>query len=197
MLLSILFSLKEYTVVKVLELNKHRPGERIMGLDVEAVPSSFHELRMIKDLALFLAIGCNKSRKTYWELLSEEGFNTPNLISPDAHIDPSVKLGKANVICANAFIGPCAQLGDNNLINTASILEHETTIGSHSHLAPKSVLAGRSIIHDSCFVGTGASIIDRVEIAPNTTIGAGATVINSIIKSHQTLVGVPARPLRK
>ena len=194
---SLLFSQKEYSAIKVLELNKLRIGETIMGVKVQAMPSSLHELSEVKDLAFFLAIGCNKMRKYYWELLSEEGFNTPNLISSNALIDPTVKLGQANIICPNAFIGPCAQLGDNNLINTASILEHETVIGSHSHIAPKSVLAGRSIIHDSCFIGTVASIIDGVEVASHTTRGAGATLIKSITKSHQTLVGLPARPIKK
>ena len=195
-ILSILFSQEEYSDIRVVELNKLRPGEVIMGIKVEAMPSLDH-LREVKDLSFFLGIGCNKMRKYYWELFSEEGFNSPNLISSNALIDPTVKLGQANVICPNAFIGPCAQLGDNNLINTASILEHETIIGSHSHIAPKSVLAGRSIIHDSCFIGTGASIIDGVEVASHTTIGAGATLIKSTTKSHQTLVGIPARPIKK
>lgn len=195
--LSLLFSQNKHEVISLFELGEFRTGETIMGMNVSHFPASLNELKKIKNLDIFLAVGCNKKRKHYWEIVSKEGFNTPNLISETASIDASVKLGEANVICSNVFLGPCAQLGNNNLINTGSIMEHEARVGSHSHLAPRSVLAGRSTIHDSCFIGAGATIIDYLDVVSHTTLGAGATLIKCVSKSGQTLVGVPARSVSK
>lgn len=195
--LSLLFSQDKHEIISLFELGEFRTGETIMGINVLPFPASLNELKKFKNLDIFLAIGCNKKRKHFWEIISTEAFNTPNLISSTASIDPSVKLGEANIICSNAFLGPCAQLGNNNLINTGSIIEHEAKVGSHCHLAPRSVLAGRSTIHDSCFVGAGATIIDYLDVVSHTTLGAGATLIQNVSKSGQTLVGVPARSVSK
>lgn len=195
--LSLLFSQKNHEILNLFELGEFRKCETIMGINVLPFPASLNDLKKYKYLDIFLAIGCNEKRKHFWEIISAEGFNTPNLISSTAIIDHSVKLGKANVICSNAFLGPCAQLGNNNLINTASIIEHEAKVGSHSHLAPRSLIAGRSTIHDSCFVGAGATIIDYLEVVSHTTLGAGTTLIKDVSKSGQTFVGVPARSVSK
>ena len=110
MVLSLLFSQNKHEVLSLFELGDYRTGETIMGIKVRPLPTSFGELNEIENLDVFLGIGCNKTRRHYWEIVSKSGLHAPNLIASSSSIDPSVKLGEANVICSNAFIGPCAQL---------------------------------------------------------------------------------------
>lgn len=195
-IVSLLLSLRNYDKVVVFELGKLRKGESIMGFKVLSFEEKMKNLDCKREEDFFLAIGCNKQRKRYWDLLNEKKVSIPNLVSPNSYIDPSANLGKGNVICHQAFIGPCSEVGDNNLINTSALMEHESKIGSHCHLAPKSVLAGRSTLGNSCFLGAGAQIIDQLQVASGTTIGAGACLIESIFSENQVYVGVPAKLIK-
>lgn len=191
-LLSLLAVCGEHDVMSIVDLEKPRVGEVIMGIPVIGTSTSLEAFRGRADLDFFLAIGDNALRRIWWKKVSDLGLALPNLISPQAIIDPHAHLGNANVVCARAFIGPEALLGDNNLVNTAAVLEHEVRVGSHCHFASSSTVGGRSQIGDACFVGAGATIINYVEVAGDIAIGAGATVVHPITDPG-VYVGIPAR----
>lgn len=192
-LLSLLAARGEHEMLGIVDLGEFRVGEFIMGVPVIGKITCLEAFRKLQNLHVFLAIGDNTLRQSWWQTASDLGFALPSLVSPQAIIDPHAQLGRSNVVCANAFIGPEAVLGDNNLINTAAIVEHEVRIGSHCHLAPSSTVCGRSQIGDACVVGVGATVIDYVEVAARITIGAGATVIGSIIEPGGIYIGTPAK----
>lgn len=196
-ILSILFKLNIYKEINLFELGMPREGEQIMGVDVIPFSENSEQLLAVRKEHFFLAIGCNKQRKYYWELLIKKGLSLPNLISPEASIDDSADLGLGNVICSFTLLGPCVRIGNNNLINSGSIIEHESHVGNHCHVASRSVLAGRTSIGDQCFVGAGSTIIDKISVAHGTTLGAGACLTANVLDEGLTYVGVPARPLSR
>jgi sugar O-acyltransferase (sialic acid O-acetyltransferase NeuD family) len=195
--LSLLALFDEKEVIGILDLQERLAGEVIMGSPVIGSTSCLETFHNRMNLDVYLAIGDNTLRRTWWEKAKGLGLTLPNLISPHAIVDSTAHLGEANVICARAFIGPKATLGSNNLINTAAILEHETRIGSHCHFAPSSTVSGRSKIGDGTFIGAGATVIDNIEVAAGIMIGAGATLVSNINENGGTYVGVPARLKRK
>ena len=192
---SLLLNQNVYQKIQVFELGEFTKGEQILDLEVIPFPKIYETLDSLKAEDFFLAIGCNKKRKKYWEILKKYNLPTPNLISSSSLVEHSAQLGEGNVICPRSYIGPCVQIGDNNLLNTYSLIEHESIVGSHCHMAPKSILAGRSALGDSCFIGLGAKIIDKLTIANGTTIGAGACVLESITEESRTYAGIPAKDL--
>lgn len=192
-LLSLLAACSKHEVMGIVDLAEHRVGEVIMGVSVVGSIDCLEAFRGRGDVDVFLAIGDNAIRRTWWQRVRDLGMALPNLVSPQAIVDPSARIGEANVVCARAFIGPEAMLADNNLVNTAAVLEHEVRVGSHCHLASSSTVAGRSQIGDSCFVGAGATVINNIEVAAGITIGAGATVVRNITEPGGIYVGVPAR----
>ena len=194
--ISILLSLRLYDEIHLIELGDLRIGEQILGFKVFSFTEKIKASHSDQKEDFFLAIGCNKKRETYWELLKEKRLGTPNLIAPSSFIDPSAILGEGNVICPQAFLGPCSRVGNNNLINTSALLEHESLIGNHCHMGPKSVLSGRSTLGDSCFIGVGAQIIDQLSVASGTIIGAGGCLTKNISDENQTYVGVPAKMIK-
>jgi sugar O-acyltransferase (sialic acid O-acetyltransferase NeuD family) len=191
-LLSLLIACGKHEVMGIIDLAEPRVGELIMGFPVIGSITSLDVYQMRANLDVFLAIGDIAQRRICWQKVCDLGLALPNLISPQAIVDPHAHLGDANVVCARAFIGPEAVLGDNNLINTAAVLEHEVRVGSHCHLASSSTVAGRSQIGDSCFVGAGATLINHVEVAADIIIGAGSTVVCNITNPG-VYVGTPAR----
>ena len=194
-LLSLLAARGEHEVIGIVDLAEPRAGEVVMGIPVICSSTGLEAFRGRTDLDVFLAIGDNALRRTWWEKSNELGLALPNLVSPHAIVDRRARLGGSNVVCARVFIGPEAILGDNNLINTAAVVEHEVKVGSHCHLAPSSTVAGRCQIGDGCFVGAGATVIDSVDVASGITIGAGGTVIRSITEPGGVYVGTPAKRL--
>lgn len=190
--LSVLAASGSREVLGFLDLGVPHGGELIMGIPVLGNVAGLDNFRGRSDVDVFLAIGDNEMRRTWWFAVREAGFATPNLISPHAIVDPTAQLGEANVVCARAFIGPAAVIGDNTLLNTACIVEHETSVGSHSHLAPSSTVAGRTRIGECCFIGAGATVIDKVTVVARVIVGAGGTVVHNI-DTPGVYIGVPAR----
>ena len=191
-LLSLLTACGDHEVRGIVDLAEPRVGEVIMGIPVIGSITLLEKFHGSAGLDVFLAVGNNAQRRIWWQKVGDLGLAMPNLISPQAIVDPHAHLGDANVVCARAFIGPEAVLGNNNLINTAAVLEHEVRVGSHCHFSSSSTVAGRSQIGDGCFVGAGATVIDFVKVERDITIGAGATVVRSITNPG-VYVGVPAK----
>ena len=191
-LLSLLAACDKHEVMGIVDLAEPLVGEIIMGIPVIGSITTLQSLQRRTDLDVFLAVGDNVQRRFWWQKVIDLGFALPNLISPQAIVDPHAYLGVANVVCARAFIGPEAVLGDNNLINTAVVLEHEVRVGSHCHFASASTVAGRSQIGDGCFVGAGSTVIDHIQVSAHITIGAGASVVSSLTNPG-LYIGIPAR----
>lgn len=194
--ISILLSLRLYDRIQIFELGELKRGEQILGFEVFSLAEKIKASRSDRNEVFFLAIGCNKKRETYWELLKQKKLCTPNLIAPSSFVDPSASLGEGNVVCPQAFLGPCSKVGNNNLINTSALLEHESHVGNHCHMGPKSVLSGRSTLGNSCFIGVGAQIIDQLNVASGTIIGAGGCLTKNILDENQTYAGVPAKMIK-
>lgn len=190
---SLLVARGDRDALGIIDLAEPRGGESIMGVAIIGSTGRLAEYRGRDDIDVFLAIGDNAVRRTWWQALRESGLAFPSLVSPQAIVDPTARLGEGTVVCARAFVGPDAVVGNNALLNTSCIVEHEVRIGDHCHLAPSSTVAGRSRIGDGCFIGAGATVIDRITIAADVTVGAGATVVRDIDATGGVYVGVPAR----
>jgi sugar O-acyltransferase (sialic acid O-acetyltransferase NeuD family) len=168
-------------------------GTTVGGL---AVLGTMNQIAKIKGKAkgVIVAIGDNRTRRSYAQLLAEQGFELITAIHPAAIVSTTAKIGRNVVIAANATICTEVQIGDSAIINTGAIVDHECEIGEAVHICPGARLAGRVRVASGCMVGLGASIIQCLQIAQDATIGAGAVVIRDVPASA-TVVGVPAKPI--
>lgn len=183
----------KWHVLYIIDINFKGQDESILGIDVVG-QEKLHDIKSQCNDA-FISIGDNKLRALWYEKIRSLGFNTPNIISNTAHIDPSARLGEGNLFCEFSFIGPECIIGNNNILNTRSSLEHESILGSNSHMSPSSTTGGRCHIGSEVFVGTGAVILPTTKIPNNTIIGANSLVTHSLT-SHGTYVGSPVRKIR-
>ncbi len=153
-------------------------------------------VEMSKNIAVAIAIGGNKSRKSVFERLKSDGYSLHALIHPSAVVSPSASVGDASVVMPQCVINAGAYIGLGCIINTGAIVEHDCVIGDFVHISPNAALAGGVSVGEMSHIGIGASVIQLIKIGKECTIGAGAAVISDI-PDGVTAVGVPAKIINK
>lgn len=144
---------------------------------------------------IFVALGNNKVRKKLYEKAVDIGFWPINIISNNAVISPSARLGNGICVMAGAVINVNTIIGNDCIINTNCSLDHDCVVGAHCHIAPGTAVSGTVHIGDAVQLGTGTSVIDGITIDSGSFIGAGSAVVKNI-PENVLAYGVPARVIK-
>ncbi len=126
-------------------------------------------------------------------------------ISPDAFIDPTVKLGKNVSIQRRAHIEAGAEIGDDVVIYPGVFVGRNVKIGKSTVIHPNAVIYYDTVIGENCLIhasavlgadGFGFSVsggeickipqVGRVRIGNNVEIGALSTIDRAA--NHETIV---------
>jgi UDP-perosamine 4-acetyltransferase len=193
--LEILHAAKKHEPVGFIDADPSLAGQTIGGLKVLGAANALPKLKAQKIKHAIIAIGDNRARRTYAQLLDQHGFILINAVHPKAIVAKSATLGKGVVIAAGAMVGPEAFIGDLAIINTGALVEHECVIGEAVHIGPTAALAGRVRVGELAFVGLGAKVIQCLTVGAEAVVGAGTVVIRDVA-AKTTVVGVPARIIK-
>ena len=139
-----------------------------------------------------VAIGDNRTRLHYAEMLREQGVELVNAVHPAAFVSPTARLGRNVVIAPMAAVATEARVGDSAIINTSAVVDHECDVGEGAHVCTGAALAGRVRVGRGAFVGAGARVIQCRSVGEFAVVGAGAVVIRDVPECT-TAVGVPAK----
>ena len=134
---------------------------------------------------------CSARRRLY-DHYSRCGYRFASLISKDAKISPSAKIGCGSVIQSGAYVSSNARIGKFVKVNVNATVMHDTIVGDFSTLAPCSVLLGAIQLGQDVYLGANATVLPRLKIHPNTVIGAGAVVTRDILE-QKIVKGIPAK----
>jgi len=137
----------------------------------------------------------NTKRYRLFNMAREIGYKFPVIISPEAIVDGSVKIGEGTVVMPGSIINIDSFIGKNCIINTGTIIEHDCKIGDYCHIAPGVHISGAVNIGELSFIGIGATIIQGITIGKNVTIGAGSVVIKDV-PGDVIAVGNPAKIIK-
>lgn len=182
--------------VGFVDANASLAGQIIGGLPVLGPINLLPKLRQQKKIkSAIVAIGDNRARIKYADLLREQGFDLINAIHPSASVSATASLGQNIVVAPHACICTEAKIADSAIINTAAVVDHECEIGAGAHICPGVHLAGRVRIGARAMIGIGANVIQCIAIGSDAIIGAGAAVIRDV-PDGATAVGVPARVIK-
>lgn len=146
------------------------------------------------EVLLFIGIGDPKIIKKVSENFSSYEF--PNLISPDVHLDDSIKLGKGNIFTKGVNPTVDIEIGSFNIFNLNITIGHDSKIGSFNVLNPGSTISGGVVIGDGNLIGTGATILQNLSIGNNNVVG-GNGLLSKSIENNLTMIGVPCKPMEK
>jgi sugar O-acyltransferase (sialic acid O-acetyltransferase NeuD family) len=193
--LDILRAAGQHTPVGFIDADTTRAGTDLDGLPVLGPVNMLAKLRRQDVRGAIVAIGDNRVRAAYADLVLQNNLELVNAIHPSAILSPTAKIGVNVVIAAGAIVSTDAHLADGVVVNTGAIVDHECRIARAVHISPGVVLAGRVQVEEAAFIGIGARVIPCMKVGSHSTIGAGAVVIEDV-PAHATVVGVPARVVK-
>ncbi len=193
--LEILQAAKKHQPVGFVDADPSLAGKKVGGLPVLGAANVLGKLKSQKIKGAIIAIGDNRARRSYAQVLKQHGFELINAVHPKAIVSPSATLGKGIVVAMGAVVGSEAVVDDLAIINTSAVVDHECVIEEAAHICPTAALAGRVRIGACAFVGLGAKILPCLTIGPEAIVGAGAVVLRDLPQGV-TAVGVPAKVVK-
>ncbi|MCR5768044.1 MAG: hypothetical protein K6G45_06090 [Lachnospiraceae bacterium] len=112
---------------KISFLDDNAVGDNIIGKCTEA-------LKFKREYpCAFVAIGDNKKRKKYAEILKNCGFLMPSIVSPAASISSKAVIGEGVSILPQVTISE-ATIGDFCILSSNSLVNGGAEVGAFSHL---------------------------------------------------------------
>jgi len=191
--ISMLNKLDEFEIVGIVDNYKVR--SLISGIKIIGIDDDLKDIYKSGIRYALITVGSTKDNAKKYRLFNmarEIGYEFPVIISPEAIVDESVKIGEGTVIMPGSIINIDSSIGKNCIINTGAIIEHDCKIENHCHIAPGVHISGEANIGELSFLGIGATIIQGIKIGKNVTIGAGSVVIKDI-SDNVIAVGNPAK----
>lgn len=160
-----------------------QPPEDVLGVPVVGDANRFGELRNRGVEMAALGIGAvthNGLREELFNRLKRQEFRLPNLVHPDATVEPSVSMGRGNQIFGGAIVSSNVRLGDNGIVNSNTVVSHDCQIGDHVHLTPGALLAGNVTVGDRTVIGMGTTVYLGVDIGSEVTVTNGNHILEDI-----------------
>jgi sugar O-acyltransferase (sialic acid O-acetyltransferase NeuD family) len=151
------------------------PADVINGIPIQG---GIDWLMKQKNLTLFIAIGNNSIRQSIITKLSQNNFNFPTLIHPEAsiHDDFFIQIGKGSYIAQATVLTTNIHIGRHTLILPCCSISHDTTIGDCCTLMPDVRITSGATIGNNVHIGPGTIIAKNTTIPSNTTIPPSAII---------------------
>lgn len=177
----------DFDVIGVLD---PKPRAQALGLPVLGADNAWGKL--VSKYTNLKAILTTDPPKIKEKLAAHYGIDSlATLVSRDAYISPSAKLGNGCLVQQGTKIMSDVRIGIACKINVNVTVHHDTIIGNFCTLAPGSLLLGAVKVEERVFIGAGAILLPKVHIGKDAIIGAGAVVIKDV-PANSTVCGVPA-----
>ena len=193
--IEILRSMQEYTIVGLLEKQSELWHTSVLGVQVLGDDSMMAELKSRGMEHAFIGVGTvgdAQPRRELYEKVAGFGFQIVPAIHAAAIVSMSATIGAGPTIMAGAIVNANTVIGDNVIVNTGAIVEHDCVIGDHTHIATGARLAGGVHVGPGSHIGIGAIVRQEIRIGEGAIVGAGAVVIRDV-PAGTTVIGVPAR----
>ena len=200
----VLYNIQEqnkYDVIGILDKNLDKAKEEkfFEGISILYIDYSKVDIKELKEKLgtdkFFISFGNMKYRKKVWELFKNSGWNSVNIIHPNAVISKNAKLGEGILIECGCLITPNPIIGDNVVVNTGSQVNHDNIIENHVYIASGVVLSGGVKIGENTLLDDGVIVTLGREVGKNSLIGAGA-VITKNLEDNIVAYGNPAKVIR-
>ncbi|WP_152657623.1 acetyltransferase [Oceanobacillus sp. CFH 90083] len=184
---------KEYELIGIIDDNKARLGENVLGYSVVGTTEYLKEISEKEVIYGVIAIAdANIREKIVNEL---KLVKWANLIHPKATISKYFNLGVGNVVCGGVVINPDSSLGNHCHINIGTTFGHDVRLEDYVTIMPGCHISGNVYLKNKAIVGTGATIIQGITVETGAELGAGAVIVKNT-EEKVLYVGVPAKKLR-
>jgi UDP-N-acetylbacillosamine N-acetyltransferase len=148
---------------------------------------------IVKDNAVFPAVGDNTIRQKLIEFFESQGLRQAIIIDPSALVSPLANISPSVYVGKGAKINAMASIEKGSIINTGAIVEHECIVGAYSHVAPSSTICGSVVVGNRTLIGANSVLIQGISVHDDCIIGAGSVILRNTSGPFEKWVGNPAR----
>jgi len=114
-----------------------------------------------------------KTRQDLFNVLKKNFFEIPKIISPNAYVSSSSKVGEGSIVMHGAILNASSRIGKNCIINSKALIEHDSIVEDNCHISTGAILNGNVVVRSGCFVGSSSVIPNNKMVDKNTFIKAG------------------------
>ena len=125
---------------------------------------------------LFIALGSQELRISYYIIFKELGYSFINIMHPSAIVPTGTSLGDNIFIDPDCVLHPFVSIGSNTILIGAKI-------GHHSQIAENcfisgSILGGNVILEENVVLSLSCTIKNKVKLRANTFLAMGLSLIH-------------------
>lgn len=123
-----------------------------------------------------VAIGNNKTRLEWFNLLEAIDLSIVSIIHPSASVSLTAQIGKGTAVMALAVIGVDAKVGQGCIINAHSTVDHDVILDEFAHIGVGVHLAGgvrigkRAVLQSGSCAGYNVIVADDEFFEPGTVL---------------------------
>lgn len=172
---------------------KENIGKTVNGVAICCMLSDVSREFYPDECKLIVAYGKNREKKEIVDEFTRLGYEFATIISPEAYIAGTSRIGEGSIINPLAAVMPNAVIGKHVIIHSNCVIEHDNEIGDFANISPGVTLAGNVEVGIGAYLYTGSKVIPKIKIGDWGIVGAGAVVIKDV-EEGATVVGVPASP---
>lgn len=185
-----------FEVACILSPDYHKGKREFNGIPILGGDECREEVRKkFKINKFFLGFGDMKYRKKVFDTYINDGWESVNIIHPNAVVSKDARLGTGILIEAGCLVTPNPIIGNNVVINTGSQVNHDNIIKDHVYIASGVILSGGVTIMENTLIDDGVIVTLGVKVPHDSIIGAGAVVTKNFILPGK-YVGIPAKLLQ-
>ncbi len=163
------------------DLRKYQINEKVIGTIKDWIPSVGEHYA--------LAIGSPRGKEMVVNSLKDKGCVFETLVSPNAFVNKTAKIGEGSIILSTSKIAHCVQIGDFVVIG-------DTTMAAESSIGDFSNTASYVNIYKNIRIGKRVQIWSHSvvlnHVGDDATVGAGSVVISKV-KNGIKVFGNPAK----
>lgn len=171
-------------------LDDHLQNEEVLGYPVIGGFGDIERYRQDYSEA-FVAIGDNRTRHHWIQLLQSFGYVLPTLIHPHSVVSRSAEINDATIVMSGVVINASTSIGIGCILNTCSSIDHDCSIRDGVHVSPGVHVCGSVSIGEYSWIGAGSTIINNISVGRNAIVAAGSTVTHHV-QSGVMVAGTPA-----
>lgn len=105
--------------------------------------------------AAVVAVGAPTFRAEWLARLEAAGFELPAIVSPDAYVAPSARLGVGVIVEPSATIQSRVSVGRGTIVSSGAVLRHDAVVGECCHCDCNSVVASGAEVPNAMKVKIG------------------------------------------
>jgi len=161
--------------------NLHNPYE-VIGTD-DDLPSLIETYKYA--IVTVGQIGTANVRIKLYELLIKLGFQLPIIVSPNACISRTAKIGDGTIVMHGAIVNSSAIIGKNCIINSRALVEHDAKVGNHSHISTGAIINGGTSVGDGTLIGSGSILKQGIKLGTSCVVGMGLSVRHDLVDNEK------------